>query len=161
MPCAPILGNREHYRPTQGSVCLNLEWNRGRTVEISSSRQISVGAQKDTEKLSEIFKTLQIKQKKGEKEEIRSYKSSKRYWVSMEKRSRALFYTDCWASTVQLTGQQRHTLTSTFAMQGCVSQAPEGLWPHTHSHPLTRATEHDWPDPSTTLIPSVHETWPV
>lgn len=23
MPCAPILGNREHYHPTQGSVCLD------------------------------------------------------------------------------------------------------------------------------------------
>lgn len=23
MPCAPILGNREHYHPTQGSVCVD------------------------------------------------------------------------------------------------------------------------------------------
>lgn len=77
MPCAPILGNREHYRPTQGSVCLDLEWNRGRTVEISSSRQISVGAQKDTEKLSEIFKTLQIKQKKGKRKRLDLTKAAK------------------------------------------------------------------------------------
>lgn len=46
-----------------------------------------MGAQKDTEKLSEIFKTFQIKQrKKGKRKRLDLTKTAKgRDWVSVEK----------------------------------------------------------------------------
>lgn len=65
MPCAPILGNREHYRPTQGSVRLDCGLGRQtRRREKGQNEEEEVSTGQD----NEIFRIKELRDKRlGEK----------------------------------------------------------------------------------------------
>lgn len=125
MPCAPILGNREHYHPNQGSFCLDCgrQWGGVREVRGEWKGKDRWEWSRTMNNLFKELKDHRMKVTKGGSEKMGGKKGKRK----REKDSGAVVYMACWASTAEQTGHQQYTLTSTTATHGCIPYAPEGL----------------------------------